>query len=753
MGMKRRDFLQHAALALTTLGVAESWMALGGNAIAGSPYAEILGQPTARKLALLVGINQYPSLGNASTTALSGCLTDVELQRELLIYKWGFHPSDILILTDSNATRKNIETAFISHLQQQAKPGDIVVFHFSGYGSRVKGGTTPDLVQNSLVPVDDLFPTSDSPFVNDLLEETLYLMLDAIPTDNAIVILDTSYVYPGGDYQGNLRIRTRIRPIIGVVSPETLAFHTQLKSSDKTGIFSPNKSPLILTAASPSQAASEIQKDGFNAGIFTYALTQTLWSIAPETQWKISFNRVVETVEILTGMEQEPQLLGQDEKTLFGANISGEGVITEVESNGKFAQIFLGGLDLSIRDNYGINSILYLASDPNWGWQIRSKQGLIAQSKLVDLSLDKSRANYLNKWIKPGEILQEAIRVIPKDIELMVSLDAQFDRIEKVDATSALTGITQVSVVVGEQPADYRFGRLMTTIAQSPSASLASVYQGRYGLFNLGQSAITNTLGERGEAIKVAVKRVTPQLKSLLAAKLLKSTLNETSSRLKVRATLSLLNPDSQVLIERFTMRAYSNNISSLPGSTKKNDGKNSPIVSIPMGIPCQYRFFNEGDRPVYCLIFALDSSGELRLFNPRKYSQKSTDENGNNLSVNNGINPGESLTFPLVNSLNRGENREWILGARSGLAESLIIFSQAPFLQTLAELEEEITPMKESPNTISILGKQVNVAKAVLQDLHNASLNRVETAGIVTDDWALDVNAWATLNFVYRVV
>jgi len=624
-----------------------------------------------------------------------------------------------------------------------------VVFHFSGYGSRVKGGTTPDLVQNSLVPVDDLFPTSDSPFVNDLLEETLYLMLDSLPTDNAIVILDTSYVYPGGDYQGNLRIRSRIRPIIATVNPETLAFHTQLKSSDKTGIFAPNKSPIILTAASPSQAASEIQKDGFNAGIFTYALTQTLWSIAPGTNWKFSFNRMAESLELLTQMEQEPQFWGK-EKTTFGENISGEGVITELESKGKSAQFFLGGLPLNISDIYGINSILTLANNPNLGWQIKSKQGLIAQGKLVDLSLDKKQINSLNLSIKIGDILQESIRVIPKDIELMISLDAQFDRIEKVDATSALTGITQVSVVVGEEPADYRFGRLMTTIAQNPSASLGSVYQGRYGLFNLGSSAITNTLGEQGEAIKVAVKRVTPQLKSLLAAKLLKSTINETSSRLKVRATLSLLNPDSQVLIERFTMRAI--NISSLPGLTPKNNDKNSPIVSIPMGSRCQYRFFNEDDHPVYCLIFALDSRGELRLFNPRKYSQKNTDENGNILSINTEINPGESLTFPLVNSLNRGENREWILGARSGLSENIIIFSNAPFPETLAELEEEITPMKESAN-ISILGKQVNVAKAVLQDLHNASLKRVETAGIVTDDWALDVNAWATLNFVYRVV
>ena len=749
--MKRRDFLQRAALALTTLGVSQSWMAGGGNAIAGSPDTEILGQPTARKLALLVGINQYPSLGNVPTNLLSGCLTDVELQRELLIYKWGFHPSDILVLTDSHATRQNIENAFISHLQQQAKTGDIVVFHFSGYGSRVKGGTTPDLVQNSLVPFDDLFPTSDSPFVNDLLEETLYLMLDSLPTDNAIVILDTSYLYPGEDYQGNLRIRSRIRPIIAQVNSENLTLHTKLKSSHQ-GIFANKKSPIILTAASPSQPASEIQKNGFSAGIFTYALTQTLWSILPGNNWNFSFNRMAESIQLLTGMEQKPQFLGKAEKTLFGEMFSGEGVITELDLKGKNAEFFLGGLPLNLSDIYGVNSLLTLAKNPNLGWQLKSKQGLIAQGKLVDLSLDKKQVNLLNLSIKIGDILQESIRVIPKDVPLMISLDPQFDRIEKVDATSALTGITQVSVVVGEQPADYRFGRLITTIAQNPSASLGAVYQGRYGLFNLGQSAIANTLGERGEAIKVAVKRLTPQLKSLCAAKLLKLTLNDTSSRLKVRATLSVLNPDSQVLIERFTMRGYSNNISSLPALTKKNDGKTSPLVSIPRGIPCQYRFFNEDDRPVYCLVLALDCSGELTLFNPRKFSQNHTDENGNNLSVYTEINPGDSLTFPLVNSLNRGENREWILGARSGLAENLIIFSNAPFQETLAELEEEITPMKESTN-ISLLGKQVNVAKALLQDLHNASLKRVETAGIVTDDWALDVKAWATLNFVYRVV
>jgi len=84
---------------------------------------------------------------------LNGCVTDVELQRELLIYRFGFLAADILILTDAQATRENIETAFVEHLTAQGKPGDVVVFHFSGYGSKVKTGKT---LVNSLVPIDGI---------------------------------------------------------------------------------------------------------------------------------------------------------------------------------------------------------------------------------------------------------------------------------------------------------------------------------------------------------------------------------------------------------------------------------------------------------------------------------------------------------------------------------------------------------------------------------------------------------------------
>src|SRR4028119_996217 len=102
---------------------------------------------------------------------LHGCVTAVDLQREPLIYRFGFVPSDILTLTDAQATRDNIETAFVTHLSEQAKPGDVVVFHFSGCGSRVSVGESPGIMQNSLVPADDVLPLLANPAVNDILEE------------------------------------------------------------------------------------------------------------------------------------------------------------------------------------------------------------------------------------------------------------------------------------------------------------------------------------------------------------------------------------------------------------------------------------------------------------------------------------------------------------------------------------------------------------------------------------------------------
>jgi hypothetical protein len=104
--MKRRTFLKQIGSILAVLGITETELLTWGNR-----YYQALAQPSLRKLALLVGINQY-----SQNPSLNGCLTDVELQKELLMYRFGFPAANILTLTEEQASREFIEAAFVEDL-------------------------------------------------------------------------------------------------------------------------------------------------------------------------------------------------------------------------------------------------------------------------------------------------------------------------------------------------------------------------------------------------------------------------------------------------------------------------------------------------------------------------------------------------------------------------------------------------------------------------------------------------------------
>ena len=157
MGLTRRAFLQQGGVALAALGLG----------FAPRSYDQALAKPGRRKLALLIGINQYPetaidSIGGQDLL-LRGCLTDVEMQRELLVHRFGFEPGDIVTLTDRQATRRAILEAIDHHLVQQMQPEDVAILHFSGYGSQVRFEADPGLLRQAWVTVDSHLPNEDSP--------------------------------------------------------------------------------------------------------------------------------------------------------------------------------------------------------------------------------------------------------------------------------------------------------------------------------------------------------------------------------------------------------------------------------------------------------------------------------------------------------------------------------------------------------------------------------------------------------------
>jgi len=92
-----------------------------------------------KKKALLVGINDYQGISD-----LRGCINDVTNVRSVLKTYFGFTNNDIRVLTDSRATKKNILLR-LGLMVESAKPGDSLIFHFSGHGSQIRDRNNDEL--------------------------------------------------------------------------------------------------------------------------------------------------------------------------------------------------------------------------------------------------------------------------------------------------------------------------------------------------------------------------------------------------------------------------------------------------------------------------------------------------------------------------------------------------------------------------------------------------------------------------------
>ncbi|HEX2835298.1 MAG TPA: caspase family protein [Thermoanaerobaculia bacterium] len=123
--------------------------------------------------ALLIGIDDYSGArirGRGPVAAsgrvfpnLRGAVRDVALLREMLIARYGFKSSDIMILKNEAATRAGIERAIDEHLIAPARNGDVVLFYYAGHGSQVTNSASAeaDGMDETIVPADAPFGAKD----------------------------------------------------------------------------------------------------------------------------------------------------------------------------------------------------------------------------------------------------------------------------------------------------------------------------------------------------------------------------------------------------------------------------------------------------------------------------------------------------------------------------------------------------------------------------------------------------------------
>ncbi len=750
MGVTRRQFLQQVGGTLAAWGVSET-----GVWALGDRYWQAVAAPTSRKFALLMGINQYPF-----GSLLEGCVTDVELQRELLIHQFGFDSADIVSLTDEQATRAAITAAFIDYLIPTVKAGDVVVVHFSGFGSGVAGASGQPL-RPSLVLADEV-PMGEVPVVNDLLLETLGLLLRSLKTDRITTILDTSYVYPGQPLQGNLRVRAYPNPSTAQPAAAELELQAMLLSQLK---LNRDRQPdlanlktfpgVVLAAAGVTQVATEVRWNHLmNAGLFTQTLTQTLWQASPATSIALTLNRVTPQVAAIAS-QQHPTLQGQaiakqpDKLPPYfvpGGTLAAVGAIVAVEANGNSATLWLGGLPAALLEHYGVNSLVTISPTPDGQaaptLQITAREGFTARAKVCCQS-DLAGADVAP--LQVGQRVQEAVRVLPRNIGLTVALDGSLERIERVDAISAFTAVPRVSLAIaGEQPADLLFSKVQTPptqLAALPSMPLslaATPATLSYGLFSPGRDVILSTTGEGGEAVKVAVKRLVPKLQTLLATKLLNLTVNDQTSHLAVTAQLEQLTPQAQMLAAQGT-----GTMRGLSAVGKLAIKPTADLVQIPLGSRIRFRLENQGTLPLYSLAIALDTASNLQwlhlpLAAPAPTLPPET------AAVTATLLPQTTTTLPTAIA-----GSEWQLQGTAGIAETYLMLSTEPFTQTLATL----TAQQRAGNSAiagAIIANPLEVVQAILQDLHQPTFTPV--AGNPPDVYTLHVSTWATLRFTYQI-
>ena len=96
------------------------------------------------KRALVIGINAYRDVAK-----LRGCVNDTTNVRAALTDLAGFATDDVRLLVDERASKREIERR-LAWLVEGARPGDLLVLHFSGHGAQVRDRDEQDELSDQL---------------------------------------------------------------------------------------------------------------------------------------------------------------------------------------------------------------------------------------------------------------------------------------------------------------------------------------------------------------------------------------------------------------------------------------------------------------------------------------------------------------------------------------------------------------------------------------------------------------------------
>ncbi len=279
-----------------------------------------------RRLALLVGISEYrQSQYQAPPWRRLRSNQEVERLKQILVGRYEFSPSDVRLLLDQDASAAGIEAAFRTHPIEQARPGDSVLFHFSGHGQQIADDNKDeaDGLDESLVPADARDTSADSGrrynIRDDRIAEWLRRLTDRMRRSGQVegsITVTIDACYSGDATRRSERIRGRGWDSSRDGKPPSPGPHS--RPDGASGLVPQGQvlDYVVLSAAASYQEAFERPVGG---GYFTAALNRTLIDLSGTMQptYRHLWERIV--AEVKNEMDgQEPQLEGNENAVLFG---------------------------------------------------------------------------------------------------------------------------------------------------------------------------------------------------------------------------------------------------------------------------------------------------------------------------------------------------------------------------------------------------------------------------------------------------
>jgi metacaspase-1 len=255
--------------------------------------------PKPARRALCVGINDYPYADND----LKGCVNDAKAWASLLKGPFGFAGSDVKMLLDNQATKKNVVAA-LKDLLAGARPGDVIVFTNSSHGSyRADKDGDEEKYDELLCPYD----IDDNDITDDELRELIAGVKDGV---RLTVILDNCFSgtatraadRPTPDDRRRRFLNPSLRGLPVLDNPFTA------RSKVRTKYPESNMREVLLSGCSDREYSYDALIEGTYHGAMTYYALQAIKA----ARNKLTYQQLHDALKgLITDYPQSPQLEGK----------------------------------------------------------------------------------------------------------------------------------------------------------------------------------------------------------------------------------------------------------------------------------------------------------------------------------------------------------------------------------------------------------------------------------------------------------